>query len=626
MTLLEKIGTGLRRLADNTADGCKEQNEVGFNRNDYAMGSSLARQYPQWTPKQAVAAHRIVSHYRNTQLKDLDIPAWAVDPEAASVALTHRDATPAPAVDLPEWGLQWGEPKVVNTRKGLRVLRSALPTSGFWAEWRRNKEGMKSKGYSLGRRGPDWEVLHWGIPTSAPEEPEEKPVQKTIPWVDPKGLLPYQVPAVRSLVSSLVHLGAALDGSDTGTGKTYTTLAAMRAMGLSPLVIAPKAVLPSWERAAIHLGVKIRVVNYEKVRAGNTEHGEWKTETYGSRTYERFVWSPKVKALIFDEAHRAKGTKTQNAQMLIGAAFQKIPTIAASATAVTNPMEMRALGYLLGLHGLRDFWTWAEAHGCHKNQWDGWEFGGSEKDMERIHAQIFPERGVRIRVSDLGDQFPKTLITTTLVDVQSPEKLSKAYADLDEAFRKIEEAKKDDKDGAEHLTAMLRARQISETQKIPALIDMAKDALDEGRSVMIAVNFNDSLDTIAHALGKDRKVATIRGDQSAEDRERNIQAFQTNKVHVIVINLRAGGVGVSLHDLHGRPRTALISPSWSAVDLKQALGRIWRAGGVSGSVQHILYARGTVEERVAEMLEAKLRRLTIFNDGLSNLDITDKDL
>jgi len=47
---------------------------------------------------------------------------------------------------------------------------------------------------------------------------------------------------------------------------------------------------------------------------------------------------------------------------------------------------------------------------------------------------------------------------------------------------------------------------------------------------------------------------------------------------------------------------------------------------VSGSVQHILYARGTVEERVAEMLEAKLRRLTVFNDGLSSLDITDKDL
>jgi superfamily II DNA or RNA helicase len=529
-------------------------------------------------------------------------------------------------VDLPEWGLSWGDPKVVNTGKGLRVLRSALPTKAFWVEWRRNKEGMRSKGYSLGRRGTDWEVLHWGIPTSAPEEPEEQAPAKTLPWVDPKGLLPYQVPAARALVAGLVHLGAALDSSDTGTGKTYTTLAAMRSLGLSPLVIVPKAIIPSWERAAVHLGIRIQVINYEKVRAGNTPYGEWKTETYGSRTYERFVWSPKVRALIFDEAHRAKGTKTQNAQLLIGAAFQKIPTIAASASCVTSPMDMRALGYLLGLHGLRDFYTWAEAHGCHKNRWDGWEFGGNEHDIQRIHAQIFPERGVRIRVSDLGDQFPKTMITTTLVDVQSPEKLSKAYADLDAAFKKIEEAKKDDKDGAEHLTAMLRARQVSETQKIPALIDMAKDALEEGRSVMIAVNFNDSLDTIAHALGKDRKVATIRGDQSAEERERNIQAFQTNKVHVIVINLRAGGVGVSLHDLHGRPRTALISPSWSAVDLKQALGRIWRAGGVSGSVQHILYARGTVEERVAEMLEAKLRRLTVFNDGLSSLDITDKDL
>ena len=173
---------------------------------------------------------------------------------------------------------------------------------------------------------------------------------------------------------------------------------------------------------------------------------------------------------------------------------------------------------------------------------------------------------------------------------------------------------------------MLRARQVSETQKIPSLIEMTEDALEEGRSVVIAVNFNDSITALVKALGKSRKVATIHGGQSSEEREVNIQEFQSNKVHVIVINLRAGGVGVSLHDLHGRPRTAIISPSWSAVDLKQALGRVWRAGGMSGSVQHILYARGTVEERVATLLQSKLDRLTVFNDGLAELDVADNEL
>ena len=524
-----------------------------------------------------------------------------------------------------EWGIRWSAPKTISTKNGLRSLRSGTPTEAFWSAWRTGKEGLKSKGYGVSREGANWSVVHWSAPTAAPVEEEKAPEPAPV-TVPTEGLLKYQVPAVRGLVAALQRHGAALDGSDTGTGKTYTSIAAFRALGISPVVIAPKAVLPSWERAAEHFGVTIRVVNYEKVRTGNTPYGSWTTVESNGRTFDRFVWADNVKGLIFDEAHRAKGLKTQNAQLMIAARLQRIPTIAASATAATNPMEMRSLGFLLGLHALRDFYQWAEACGCYKNRWDGWEFGGSSSDIAQIHSAIFPAKGVRIRVRDLGDQFPTTRITTTLVDVQSPTKIAAAYKDLAAAFTSIEERSKEDKGGAEHLTAMLRARQVSETQKIPSMIEMAEDALEEGRSVVLAVNFNDSIKALVGAMGKDVTVAQIHGSQTSEEREANIQAFQSNRAHVIVINLRAGGVGVSLHDLHGRPRTAIISPSWSAVDLKQALGRVWRAGGVSGSVQHILYARGTVEERVAKLLQAKLDRLTVFNDGLAELEVEDSEL
>lgn len=524
-----------------------------------------------------------------------------------------------------EWGIRWSAPKTISTKHGLRSLRTGVPTEAFWSEWRTGKEGLKSKGYGVSRDGGDWSVVHWSSPTAAPVEEEKVPDPKPIA-VPTEGLLRYQVPAVRGLVAALQRHGAALDGSDTGTGKTYAAIAAFRALGISPVVIAPKAVLPSWERAADHFGVAIRVINYEKVRTGNTPYGSWTTVESNGRSFDRFVWSDGVKGLIFDEAHRAKGAKTQNAQLMIAARLQRIPTLAASATASTNPMEMRALGFLLGLHSLRDFYQWAEAHGCYKNRWDGWEFGGSKSDIAQIHNAIFPAKGARIRVRDLGEEFPTTRITTTLVDVQSPTKVAAAYKDLAKAFADIEERAKEDKGGAEHLTAMLRARQVSETQKIPSMIEMAEDALEEGRSVVLAVNFNESIRVLVGAFAANVAVAQIHGSQTAEEREANIQAFQNNKAHVIVINLRAGGVGVSLHDLHGRPRTAIISPSWSAVDLKQALGRVWRAGGVSGSVQHILYARGTVEERVAKLLQGKLDRLTVFNDGLAELDVDDSEL
>jgi hypothetical protein len=392
-----------------------------------------------------------------------------------------------------------------------------------------------------------------------------------------------------------------------------------------PLVICPKAVIPSWYRAAQHLGIEIEAINYEKVRNGNTLHGRWASEKINGRVIERFVWGGEVEMLIFDEVHRCKSTNSQNASLLIAAGLQDIPTIAASATAATNPMEMRALGFLLGLHGLRDFYTWAEAHGCYKNQWDGWEFGGLDDDIQTIHRSIFPHKGVRVRINDLGDAFPRTQIATELIPVQSPDKIDKAYSEVTKAIAAVREKAAGDSDGAEHLTAQLRARQVSELQKIPAVIELAKDALAERRSVFIAVNFNDSIDTLKESFGNEI-VAIIRGDQSDEDRERNIAAFQADKARVIIANTKAGGVGVSLHDLHGRfPRTALICPGWSAVDLKQALGRVWRSGGKTASIQRILFAAGTVEEQVAAKLDIKLRNLSLLNDGVE-VNISDSDL
>jgi len=527
-----------------------------------------------------------------------------------------------------EFGLVWGEPRIVSTREGVRSLRTSAPTDAFWRAWRASKEGLKSKGFSVSRNtAGEWQVCHWQTPSAAPSaEDTEAQVLLPLPRLNnPKGLLPYQIPSVQALVRSLRSHAAGLDASDTGVGKTYVALAAARELTLTPTVICPKAVIPSWQRAAAHLGIDIEAINYERVRNGNTIYGQWASERVGGKTVERFIWGSETEMLIFDEAHRCKGTNTANAGLLIAAALQDIPTIAASATAATNPMEMRALGFLLGLHGLRDFWTWAEAHGCYKNQWDGWEFGGLDEDIQTIHRGIFPHKGTRIRIADLGDQFPRTQIAVELVPVASPDKINKSYSDVREAIDAVRQKAAGDSSNAEHLTAQLRARQVSELQKIPSLVELAKDALAEKRSVFIGVNFNDSLDTLKESFGNEI-VAIIRGDQTDEDRERNIAAFQADKARIIIANLKAGGVGVSLHDLHGRyPRTALICPGWSATDLKQSLGRVWRSGGKSTSIQRILYAAGTVEETVAQRIEEKLRNLSLLNDGV-DIKLTDEDL
>jgi superfamily II DNA or RNA helicase len=124
------------------------------------------------------------------------------------------------------------------------------------------------------------------------------------------------------------------------------------------------------------------------------------------------------------------------------------------------------------------------------------------------------------------------------------------------------------------------------------------------------------LNAVSAHLAKDTAVVQIHGQQTPEERQAAIDAFQADTARVIVANIKAGGVGVSLHDLNGKhPRMSLISPTWSAIDLRQALGRVHRAGGKTKSLQRIVFAAGTVEEKVAKMVEEKLSHLDALNDG-----------
>lgn len=73
--------------------------------------------------------------------------------------------------------------------------------------------------------------------------------------------------------------------------------------------------------------------------------------------------------------------------------------------------------------------------------------------------------------------------------------------------------------------------------------------------------------------------------------------------------------GISLHDLHGRPRISLISPNFQARTLIQALGRISRVGAVTPALQRLIYCAGTCEETICNRLKEKLLFLSKLNDN-----------
>lgn len=623
MNLQSKLEQAVQRLTSLNADGALKENEIGWSKIHTEVGHSLARQVGRWSPAQVGLAWKICSVYRNTQLTDLEIPAYSE--EQAKTTLV-----PAPAESIHDVlkTLTWSKPRLVKTKHGPKIVTSAPVPEGhpFWNVWRRSKDEAKRLGYGVSMFRDQWSVTLWQDTSDTAKQKSDSVsiAPEALPAINTTGLLAYQIPSVQRLVASLSSRKAVLDASDVGTGKTYSALAACRELGLKPLVVCPKSVIPSWQKAARHFGLEIQAINYELVRRGGLEYCSQQTDLRGHTSFSWHLEAIGCTSLIFDEVHRCKAQSSLNSKLLIAAKRQDIPTLALSATAATDPTEMKAVGYLLDLFASpSEHWSWCLHNGCSKGRFGGIKFGGSESHLRSIHQSIFPSRGTRIRVADLGDAFPETQISTQLVSLNgNTEKLNEAYRLAEEAVERVR--CKQATDSSHHLTLMLRARQISEASKLPLLADMIEDSVESGLSVAVFLNFQDSIATLREAIaakfGAEFQVSIIQGGQTSEERQAAIEAFQSDRARVIIANIQAGGVGVSLHDLNGKhARISLISPTWSAIDLRQTLGRVHRAGGKTKSLQRIIYAQGTVEEQVALKVQDKLDRLDQLNDGeLSN--------
>jgi superfamily II DNA or RNA helicase len=404
-----------------------------------------------------------------------------------------------------------------------------------------------------------------------------------------------------------------LDTSHVGTGKTVVAAHLAKSLNRPVAVICPKAVIPSWERELKETGIEpIFVLNYEKIRTG-------KTEWMSKRGKKIMKWDlPEDTLVLVDEVHKCKGPYTQNAQLLVSLVAQGYSIHAMSATAAEDPTEMRPLGFALGLHSLnkptdttKSWFGWMMQFGCTQNEWNAWELRAKSK-LSDLNKVMYSKNVKRLTVDDFPDSFKANRVFVEPVAFGSAAKIAKAYKDLgitpEIITRLLEDGTVEDSDWV--LVNLLRARQLAESLKAKDMADMAKDYVEQGHSVVLFVNFTDTADTLQKLL----ECPAIVGGQTADERQQVIDDFQDDKEHVIVVNIAAGGTGISLHDINGnRQRISLISPTFNVKDHLQALGRIHRNGAKSDAIQKILVASESIEEHVMRVIEQKSDNLNTLH-------------
>ena len=423
-------------------------------------------------------------------------------------------------------------------------------------------------------------------------------------------LYPAQKVAKDVLVKAIQQHNAALDSSDTGTGKTLKSIEVAKSLGLKPFVICPKTVIAAWEASLIGQGVgDSQVYNWEKLRTGNTH---WVSRK-GKKGFQWTNLPVEETLLIFDECHKAKGIRTLNANMLIAAKKQGYKVLMLSATAAEDPREMRALGYVLDLHNLSNYWQWAQNWGCEFDRWNSLLFPERNRGkLVDLNKLIYPSRGHKLTREDLGDYFQKTRIITDPIRFGKKSQLKSLFSELEPEMEKLDARREGDGDEPIVLTKILRLRQEIELLKIRDLAHMVAESREAGNAVAVFLNFTDSIEALSRRLEENHSF--VQGGQSKSERDAAVKDFQDGRVGIILCNIAAGGVGVSLHDTTGKaPRIALISPTYNAKDFHQTLGRVDRIGGLSETVQRILVAEESIETKIVKSMMTKIENLKLLH-------------
>lgn len=453
-------------------------------------------------------------------------------------------------------------------------------------------------------------------------------------------LFEYQEKSVLEMINSILKYNVSLNNGDTGVGKTYCVAAACIELKRRPIIICPKIVLYNWENVLDYFGIEpYDIVNYETIRTGktylNSKYSKRKNASYieivepdeEDPIKSIFKWNlPEDAILIFDEAHRCKEPSTDNGKLLISskqAINNKIPVILLSATICETRADMKIPFYLFNLiPNTRNFNHYIKLlkleypHLVPKRR----DFDDKNEYLKAkdnsitlaMHQKIKPYVS-RIKISELGDKFPSNQWCAQLFVSDDADKIAELYEELGEHMDALKE-----EPGSHHLAAITKLEQQIEMKKAPIIIDQAESFLSENKSVIIFVNYTKTLEFISDKLNIKCK---IHGKQTILERNISINLFQSNKERIIICQSRAGGIGVSLHDVHGgHPRAAVMNFPKSGSDLIQMLGRAARAGALSPVIQRIVCIAGVPREKKVYLnMNKKLSNISAINDG--DLDV-----
>lgn len=436
-------------------------------------------------------------------------------------------------------------------------------------------------------------------------------------------LRPYQLQGLAWLQYLREHHLAGILADDMGLGKTAQALAHLLVekqsgrLDLPALVVLPTSLVFNWQAEARRMAPSLQVL---------TLHGSRRADDFG-RMAEHDVVLTTYPLLWRDIA----ALKTQPFHLLILDEAQTVKNAASRCAGAVRKLQARHRLCITGTpleNHLGELWTQFDFLmpgflGDARSFMRIWR-RPIEVNGETLRAQLLAQRVrpfiLRRRKDEVAAELPPRTETIRRVQLQGRQRdlYESVRVAADEQVRRILQRKGFDGAQITILDALLKLRQVCcdpyllkgvthpdtmERAKLELLRDMLPALVAEGRRILVFSQFTEMLGLVEMELeAMQLPWLALTGKTPPSMRGAVVEEFQGKQVPVLLVSLKAGGVGLNLT---AADTVIHVDPWWNPAVEEQATARAHRIGQEQTVFVYKIVVEGSIEERILELQARK---------------------
>jgi SNF2 family DNA or RNA helicase len=432
------------------------------------------------------------------------------------------------------------------------------------------------------------------------------------------------------------EMGSCIIAADMGTGKTILSLLASEMKGNEwdkVFIIVPNSLKLNWRNEVekftnskwyiVDNTFKKNKYSIQESKYIITNYEYFRSSGFNikSKLIDRGIDPKSVKAIIFDEAHKLKNTKSNTYKNIIKSFKKSVENyLMLSGTIMPNRLEELyvALNLILPEEFSSKNKFYSEYCGLKYDFEFGWQVVEAP-DLERVFNKL---DGVmyRVKKEDVLKDLPE--LNISIVNVEMNSKEEKEYKDIEDGFSKVEWNTSNmiglNSEGEENPLVILgRLRKYTSKLKIDVVEEFVQTLNEQGEKVVIFDIFKDSLMILADRFKENSSY--YGGSVSSEKRQELIDEFQNpnGKLMNLFVTAQTGNAGITLT---AASHMILISQSFVPGENEQMYARIHRIGAKNNCNIYIFAIDNTVDDKVYYLVNNKLK---VISKVIDNVDFTD---